>query len=232
MMQLRAATERGHANHGWLDSWHTFSFADYYDPNFMGFRALRVINEDRIAEGGGFPTHGHKDMEIVTFVISGELEHQDTLGHKEIIRPGEIQKMSAGTGIRHSEFNPSDKSPTHLLQIWILPGTSGLKPGYAQMSYRDRMPQNSLLLLGSEDGHDDSIVIHQDVRIYLGRLDAGKSLGFSARPHRYGWLQMVSGELKARKQTLKAGDALAFYDEPELAFQAQQESEFLLFDLA
>lgn len=232
MLQVRKSEERGHAVHGWLDSFHTFSFADYYDPSFMGFRALRVINEDRIAGGQGFPTHPHQDMEIVTYVIEGALEHKDTLGTKSTIYPGEVQHMSAGTGIQHSEHNPLKDMGTHLLQIWILPDKRGHAPRYGQKSYSDRLKKEDLVLTISPDGREDSIPIHQDVDLYVGKWNDAREVKFKFRQlGRYGWIQMIKGDLEVAGTLVKAGDGLAIAAEEEVLLKSKTPVEFLIFDL-
>src|SRR5205809_7896778 len=191
MIQIRRAGERGHANHGWLDTYHTFSFSDYYDPKFMGFRSLRVINEDWVQPGYGFPTHPHRDMEIITYVLEGSLEHKDSMGTGSVIRPGEVQKMSAGTGVRHSEFNPSPTEPAHLLQIWLTPERRGLTPGYEQKAFPEGERRNRWRLVASRDGRDGSVTIHQDAAMYVTSLDAGKEVTHSLPPGRHAWLQVI-----------------------------------------
>lgn len=181
MIRIRKALDRGHANHGWLNAYHTFSFADYFDPASMGFRALRVMNEDRVMPGKGFGTHGHRDMEIVTYVLEGELEHKDSMGNGAVLRPGEFQRISAGSGIRHSEFNPSASEPVHLYQIWLLPKSNGIQPSYEQKNFADTEKQGRLRLVASPDGADGSLTIHQDARIYLAKLDAGETLDTNCR---------------------------------------------------
>ena len=230
MMQIRRSSERGHAHHGWLESFHSFSFANYYDPEFMGFRNLRVINEDFIAGGGGFPTHGHRDMEIVTYIISGALDHRDTLGTAATIRPGEMQRMTAGTGIQHSEFNHSETENVHLLQIWILPQAGGLKPGYEQKDFSKKLQTNGLHHVVSGDGRDGTVKIHQDVDIYVGNLQNSDS-SFVIRKGRHLWLQMIKGHLNVQgfSEKLQPGDALMVSDETVLSLEGR--AEFLLFDL-
>ncbi len=233
MLQVRPADARGHANHGWLDSYHTFSFADYYDPSNMGFRDLRVINEDRIAGGRGFPTHGHNDMEIITYVIEGALAHKDTLGTSSLILPGEVQTMTAGSGIQHSEFNHLQDQSTHLLQIWILPDQSGLKPAYGQKSFAEQLQSvtnKNLVLVASKGAREGSVGIHQDVDLYVGKWATSTRVDFTLRSP-YGWVQMVRGSLVASGQTLSAGDGLAIANEKSLTFESKGAAEFLLFDL-
>lgn len=227
MITIRRAAERGHANHGWLDTWHTFSFADYHDPRFMGFRTLRVINEDRVQAGSGFPTHGHRDMEIVTYVIEGALAHRDSMGTGSIIRPGEVQRMSAGTGVMHSEMNASESEPVHLLQIWILPERRGIEPGYEQKTIGEGRRDN-LRLIAARDGRDGAVTLHQDVEIYATILDG--PVTHELRPDRHAWLQIVRGEMEVNGQTLKAGDGAAISDERKIALDGRA-AEALLFDL-
>ncbi len=231
MIAHRRTSERGHANHGWLDSHFTFSFAEYYDPKFMGFRDLRVINEDRIAGGKGFQTHPHADMEIITYVISGALAHKDSLGNGTTIKPGEVQHMSAGTGIRHSEFNPLPDTETHLLQIWILPDKRGYPPGYGQKDFAQKFLESDLTLTVSKTGRNGSIAINQDVDLYVAKWREAKAVSFKARADRGYWLQVVSGEVKMNNLKLTSGDGGAVTDESELKIQSQGAAEFLLFDL-
>jgi redox-sensitive bicupin YhaK (pirin superfamily) len=232
MMQVRRSEERGHAKIDWLDSYHSFSFADYYDPKFMGFRALRVINDDRIAGGGGFPTHPHRDMEIITYVIEGALEHRDTLGTQSVIRPGEVQRMTAGTGIRHSEFNPQTDQTTHLLQIWILPDRAGYPPSYEQISFTNRLVVEDLVLVASRAGTGGSVSLHQDVNLYVGKWDSARQVAQPFAKDRYGWLQVVNGLVDVEGQTLKAGDGASFSGQTEITLASEGAAEFLLFDLA
>jgi redox-sensitive bicupin YhaK (pirin superfamily) len=232
MLQIRHANQRGHFDHGWLDTYHTFSFADYYDPAQMGFRALRVINEDRVTPGQGFGMHGHRDMEIVTIVLEGALEHRDSLGNGEVLRPGELQRMTAGTGIRHSEFNPSAREPVHLYQIWLLPSQNGLQPGYEQKAFPREEQRDRLRLVASPDGRDGSLFIHQDAELYLASLAEGKTVTHSLQPGRSAWLQVLRGDATLNGQDLKAGDGVAVSAEPNLTFQAKTAADVLLFDLA
>lgn len=227
MIQVRKAKDRGHANHGWLDSWHTFSFADYHDPRHMGFSVLRVINEDRVTPGEGFPTHPHRDMEILTYVLEGALEHQDSLGNGSIIRPGEVQRMSAGTGIRHSEFNHSKSEPVHFLQIWILPNVQGVKPGYEQKRIE---LDGGLRLVASPDGRDGSVAIHQDARVYAARLN-GDGVTHMLAPGRRGWLQVARGNANINGALLHPGDGARIDNESTLRLTADGSAEVLLFDL-
>jgi quercetin 2,3-dioxygenase len=223
---------RGHTRNGWLDSRHTFSFGQYNDPKYMGFRALRVINEDRVIPGAGFATHGHRDMEIITYVLSGELAHEDSLGTGSVIRPGELQRMSAGTGIRHSEFNHSKTDPVHLLQIWILPERDGLQPGYEQKALDPTARRGRLQRVGGRGGGDGAITIHQDVDLYLANLAAGESVTHALAPGRHVWLQVLGGAVIVDGDELKEGDGVAVSDEPAIAIAAATEAEIMLFDMA
>jgi quercetin 2,3-dioxygenase len=232
MIKVRHANERGHANYGWLDTYHTFSFNTYYDPRFMGFRALRVINEDRVAPGQGFGTHGHADMEIITYVTEGALAHKDSTGGEETLRPHEVQRMTAGTGIRHSEFNPSDTESTHLYQIWILPEKSGLTPGYEQTYFPPEEKKGRLRLVASRQGADGSVKINQDVALYSSILAAGQEVAHTLAENRHAWLQVIKGKLEINGEILNASDGAAVSDERELRIRAlEDETEFLLFDL-
>ncbi|HVI51446.1 MAG TPA: pirin family protein [Candidatus Sulfotelmatobacter sp.] len=228
---IRPSAARGHANHGWLDTWHSFSFANYYDPRFMGYRSLRVINEDVVAADSGFPTHGHQDMEIITYIIRGELEHRDSTGGHSVIRRGEVQRMSAGTGIRHSEMNPSPTDDVKLLQIWLLPEEDGIRPGYEQSLFSDEAKTNRLCPVASPGGRDGALTIRQDVTVYASILEAGKTLDYPLAAGRGAWVQMVEGKLEVNGQTLSAGDAAAVEGDPAIALKALEQSEFLLFDL-
>ena len=232
MIRFRLAAERGHADHGWLDTYHTFSFADYYDPAQMGFRALRVINEDRVAPGQGFGMHGHRDMEIITYVLSGALEHKDSLGHGEVLRPGELQRMSAGTGIRHSEFNPSATEPTHLYQIWLEPDRTGLPPSYEQRAFAEEGRRGRWQLVASPDAADGSLLIHQNAKVLLAALSAGETLTYDLAPHRHAWLQILRGAVVLNGQMLQTSDGAAISQEAALTLVAEVEAEVLLFDLA
>jgi quercetin 2,3-dioxygenase len=228
MIELRRSNERGHFDHGWLNTYHTFSFADYHDPVQMGFRSLRVINEDRVQPGQGFGTHPHRDMEIITYVLSGALAHTDSAGGEGVLHPGEVQHMTAGSGIRHSEFNASQTEPVHFLQIWLLPEKSGLKPGYEQR----RFDIDDLRLVASHDGRDGSMRVHQDVDLYAARLKTGQTVSHALPPKRYGWLQVVRGAITVNGTELQAGDGAGIRDEPRLEMRAAEAAEFLLFDLA
>ena len=230
MITIRKSDERGHANHGWLDSFHTFSFADYYDPAHMAFRSLRVINEDRVHGGMGFGTHPHRDMEIVTYVISGALRHADSMGHQAVMRAGDVQRISAGTGITHSEFNDSPTEPVHLLQIWIMPERKGVTPHYAEKAFGDS--PTGLTLIASHGGRDGSISIHQNAELHLGKLAAGGDAQHSLATGRAAWMQVFAGALTVNGQPLAAGDAAAVEDESEVAIATRDGAEFLLFDLA
>jgi len=229
MITVRKADERGHFNHGWLDTYHTFSFADYYDPKFMGFRDLRVINEDRVQPGRGFGTHGHRDMEIITYILEGELAHRDSMGTGSVIRPGEVQRMSAGTGVMHSEMNPSPEKPVHLLQIWILPEREGIKPGYEQKTFPETERQGRLRLVASPDGREGSLEIHQDVDLFASTLRDGKPVTHEFRSNRYGWLQVARGSVDVNGKKLSAGDGAAIEGERSIALRGN--GEVLLFDL-
>ncbi len=230
MKLIRRANERGHAEHGWLDTYHTFSFADYYDPEWMGFRTLRVINDDLVMPGMGFGTHPHRDMEIITYVLSGALQHKDSMGNGRIIRPGEVQYMAAGTGIQHSEFNPSNDEAVHLLQIWILPERKGLKPRYAEKSLAD-VPKGRFNLVVSKTGRDGSLAINQDANLYVAKLETGNEASHELKPARHAWVHVAEGEVKLNGDTLKAGDAAAFSDESRVRLAASKPSQVLLFDL-
>ena len=232
MMTIRHAGERGTANLGWLDSRHTFSFGHYYDPDHMGFGPLRVINEDRVRPGAGFDTHGHRDMEIISYVLEGALEHKDSIGTGSVIRPGDVQVMSAGTGIRHSEFNHSKNEPVHFLQIWVLPDREGLSPRYDQKTFADAEKRGRLRLVGSPDGRDGSIVIHQDAKIFAALLNSGDEVTHVLQPGRKGWVQIVRGAVEVNGEPLRAGDGVAVENEPALAVSSRaDDSEILVFDL-
>jgi redox-sensitive bicupin YhaK (pirin superfamily) len=215
MMTLRKADERGHADHGWLDSYHTFSFAGYYDPEHMGFRSLRVINDDKVAPGAGFGKHPHRDMEIITYVLSGALEHKDSMGNGRIIKPGEVQYMAAGTGVQHSEFNPSDKEPVHLLQIWIVPDRKGAKPNYAEKSFA-KAKTGQFNLVTSKTGRDGSIAINQDAELHLAKLQPGETIVHELRSGRHAWVHVAEGAVTLNGQTLTGGDAAALSDEQRI----------------
>jgi redox-sensitive bicupin YhaK (pirin superfamily) len=231
MITLRPAHERGHADHGWLKTWYTFSFSDYYDPEHMGFRSLRVINDDTVAPGGGFPTHGHRDMEIVTCVLEGALEHKDSLGNGSVIRPGEVQRMTAGTGVTHSEFNPSPADRLHLLQIWILPERKGLAPEYEQKRVPDAAKNGRLALIASREGGGDAVTIHQDASIYAARLANGQSVRHELQEGRHAWVHVASGRATLNGRPLAAGDGARVSEEPEIHISGVESAEILLFDL-
>ena len=232
MIVKRPSDERGLGRASWLESRHSFSFADYYDPEHMGFGALRVINEDRIAPGGGFATHGHRDMEILTYVLDGELAHKDSLGNGSTIKPGEVQLMHAGTGIEHSEFNASDSAPVHLLQVWLLPDKGGHKPGYQQKEFPLADLDGRLRLIASHDGKDGSLVIHQDAAVYAGKLKTGETAELPLAGGRRAWVQVARGAIEANGTPLKAGDGAAIGNENKVSLIAAADAEFLLFDLA
>jgi len=231
MIEIRRSNERGKANYGWLDTNYTFSFSDYYDSRFMGFRDLRVINEDFIEPAQGFPKHGHRDMEIITYMISGELSHRDSMGNGETIHPNEVQRMTAGTGVLHSEYSsPTDK--THLLQIWILPEKNGLEPGYEQKLFAPEEKQGNLRLIASRGGDDGSVKINQDVQLYASILESGKQASYELADGRHAWIQVISGAIDVNGYTLVKGDGAAISDETLLKIAATDDgSEFLLFDL-
>lgn len=230
-MQIRRSSERGHADHGWLNSHHTFSFAGYYDPAHMGFGALRVINEDRVIGGEGFPTHAHRDMEIVSYVLSGGLEHRDSMGNGSVLRPGHVQRMSAGTGVRHSEFNASETDPVHFLQIWIEPETRGITPGYEEKIFSEAERQGALRLIASRDGRDGSVQIHQDLDLYATLLAPGERVQHSLAPGRRAWVHVARGQVTLGGERLDAGDAAAITASGTLELVGDDASEVLVFDL-
>lgn len=233
MITIRSAQDRGVANFGWLDSRHTFSFGNYHDPNHMGFADLRVINEDKVTPGQGFGTHGHRDMEIISYVLEGALEHKDSIGTGSIIRPGDVQRMSAGTGIRHSEFNASKTDPVHFLQIWILPEQEGIAPGYEQKTFTAEEKRGTLRLVGSRDGRDGSITIHQNVELYAALLQDSETVNHTLAEGRVAWLQVVRGAVQLNNQPLTAGDGAAIAQESKIMLQgASEDAEVLLFDMA
>jgi len=231
MITLRKGGERGYADHGWLKSFHSFSFADYHDPAHMGFGPLRVINEDRVAPGSGFGTHGHRDMEIISYVLEGELAHRDSMGNGSVIRPGDVQRMSAGSGVRHSEYNHAADRTTHFLQIWIEPNVTGIAPSYEEKRFAEADAQGRLLLVASPDGADGSVRIHQDARVYASRLSAGQTLAAKLAAGRLGYLHVVRGAVTVNGQSLAGGDAAKISDETQLAIRADGDAELLLFDL-
>ena len=232
MITRRPAGERGRTRTDWLDSYHTFSFNRYYDPRHVGFRALRVINEDFVAPAAGFPPHSHRDMEIITYVTRGALEHQDSMGNQSVIRPGEVQRMSAGTGVTHSEYNPSPGEPVHLLQIWIEPERTGLAPGYEQKEFAPDGARGRLRLVASRGGRENSVNVHQDVEVYSALLEAGDGITHGLKPGRHAWVQLVKGSLSLNGEELKPGDGAAVSGELSLTFKALEPSELILFDLA
>lgn len=232
MLKIRKARERGHADHGWLNSYHTFSFADYHDPAHMGFGQLRVINDDRVAPGRGFGTHPHRDMEIISYVLDGALAHKDSMGNGSQMRPGDVQRMSAGTGITHSEFNPSADEPVHFLQIWILPDARGHEPGYEQKHFRAEEKRGRLRLVASREGRDGSVSLNQDVDLYAGLLTTEESLGFEVEVGRDVWVHIARGELMLNGQALAAGDGASLNGPGTLSFSGGKDAEVLLFDMA
>ena len=232
MIRIRKSDDRGHFDHGWLQTYHTFSFSRYYDPRHMGFRSLRVMNEDWIAPGQGFGTHGHDNMEIVTYVLEGALAHRDSLGSGDVLHPGELQRMTAGTGISHSEFNASATDPVHLYQIWLLPEREGLEPSYEQKAISPEERHNRLRLVASPDGRDGSLTIRQDARLFLGSLDQDREFVYALPADRHAWLQVLRGSVEFNGAIMSAGDGAAVSDETALAVRAQSPSEVLLFDLA
>ena len=232
MIKIRKAEDRGHFNFGWLDTYHTFSFGEYHDPQQMGFRNLRVLNEDRVQPGEGFGTHPHRDMEIITYVLQGALEHQDSMGNGSIIRPGEVQRMSAGTGVTHSEYNPSQNEPVHLLQIWILPDKKGLPPSYEQKKFSDKERKGTLCLIASQNGREGSVTLHQDASVYAALLGHGESVTYRLHPHRHAWVQVAQGAVRVNEISFSAGDGASVSEETLLTVGSKKESEVLLFDLA
>ena len=230
MIVIRRAQERGHADHGWLLSYHTFSFADYCDPQYVSYGALRVINEDRVAPGHGFGTHSHRDMEIVSYVLAGELQHKDSMGNGSVLRPGDVQRMSAGTGVTHSEFNASREQPLHFLQIWIVPSKTGLAPGYEEKHYDEAAKRGRLVLVGSADGRDGSLRIQQDVDLYAAIVDSADAVAYSRKRAR-AYLHVALGSVEVNQQHLMAGDG-AMIDDSEIRLERGQSAELLLFDLA
>jgi redox-sensitive bicupin YhaK (pirin superfamily) len=231
MIAVRRSEDRGHAQHGWLDSRFTFSFADYYDPKHMGFGALRVINDDHIAAGQGFPTHPHQDMEIITYVLEGAVAHKDSTGTSAVVRPGEVQRMTAGTGVRHSEFNPSKSDDLHLLQIWILPERRGLPPSYEQKAFPEEELKGKLRLVADHDGRDGAVTINQDVALYATKLDKGQSVSHALKTGRHAWVHVARGNVQLNGQGLKEGDGAAVSEEAVLTLDTKDRAEVLLFDL-
>jgi len=231
MHTVRRSLERGFADHGWLRSFHSFSFADYHDPRHMGFRSLRVINEDRVAPSAGFPTHPHRDMEILSYVLAGALEHRDSLGTGSVIKPGDVQRLSAGTGVFHSEFNASDSEPVHFLQVWLLPGARGLEPGYEQKHFAASEKRGRLKLVASPDGQKGSVRINQDAALYAGLFDAGERTRYELDPERHAYIHVARGELEVLGETLRAGDALSLSGGGDIPIAGIGDAEILLFDL-
>lgn len=232
MINLRKAADRGHFDHDWLDTHHTFSFGDYYDPAYMGFRSLRVINDDRVQPSQGFGMHGHRDMEIVTYVLDGALQHKDSMGNGSVLRPGELQHMSAGTGIRHSEFNPSDREAVHLYQIWLLPERKGLAPSYEQRAFPEVERRGKLRLVASPTGEDGSLTIHQDARLYLSTLTSGEIVAHTVQPDRHAWLQVLRGQATLNGLSLSEGDGAAVSEVEKVEITGRSDTEIMLFDLA
>ena len=232
MIKIRRADARGHFDFRWLNTFHTFSFGDYYDPSFMGFRSLRVINEDFVRGGRGFPTHGHRDMEIITYILAGALEHRDSMGNGSVIRPGDVQRMSAGTGVTHSEANPSREEAVHLLQIWILPAEQGLAPSYEQKAFTQDQKQGRLCLVASADGREDSVTVHQDASVYASVLSKDDEVVHSLTSGRHAWLQVARGAVGLNGELLNQGDGAAISTEAQIAIRGREDAEVLLFDLA
>lgn len=231
MITIRRSNERGHFDHGWLNTHHTFSFDQYYDPRYMGFRSLRVINEDFVAPGRGFPMHGHRDMEIITYILEGALKHEDSMGNGSIIRPGDVQRMTAGTGVRHSEKNASDSERVHLLQIWILPNEENLNPGYEQKAFTEDARRGQLRLIASGDGRDDSVRLNQDVSLFASILDEGQEVERLMDPQRYAWIQVARGSIDVNGELAQQGDGIVVVGESSLKIKAEEPAEILLFDL-
>jgi quercetin 2,3-dioxygenase len=232
MMTIRKAADRGHANHGWLDSHHTFSFANYYDPKHMGFRALRVINDDVVQAGNGFGAHPHADMEIISYVLDGALAHKDSTGTDGVIRPGDVQRMSAGSGVTHSEFNASKTEPVHFLQIWLMPAKRGIKPGYEQKMFTEAEKRGALRLVASPEGEAGSLVIHTDAKVYAGLFDKGEAAKLEIAPKRHAWIHVARGTAKVNGQELTEGDGASFTDESTISIEGVAGAEVLAFDLA
>jgi redox-sensitive bicupin YhaK (pirin superfamily) len=232
MMQIRRSRERGHFDHGWLNTYHTFSFGDYYDPEHEAFRSLRVLNEDVVAADTGFPAHPHRDMEIVTYVLEGGLQHRDSMGNGSVMRPGDVQRMSAGTGVRHSEANASKSEPVHLLQIWIYPERNGLAPGYEQKAFSAAEKRGKLRLVASRDGREGSVTIHQDAELYATLVGAGETVRHELQPGRHAWVQVARGEVKLNGKDLAAGDGAALSEEKAIELTGNRDAEVLVFDLA
>ena len=232
MVEIRRGTDRGHAQHGWLDSFHSFSFADYHDPAHMGFGSLRVINEDRVQPGQGFGTHGHRDMEIISYVLDGGLAHRDSMGNGSVIRPGDVQRMSAGTGVHHSEFNASDRDPVHFLQIWIEPNVRGVKPSYEEKNFDGASKRGKLRLIASPDGRDGSVTLHQDANVYATVLDGDAPVELAQQPGRRAYVHVIRGEVEVNGQRLAGGDAMKIANEARVRLENGSNAEVLVFDLA
>jgi redox-sensitive bicupin YhaK (pirin superfamily) len=232
MITIRRSNERGHFDHGWLNTYHTFSFDQYYDPRYMGFRNLRVINEDFVAGGRGFPKHGHRDMEIITYILEGALKHEDSMGNGSVIRPGDVQRMTAGTGVRHSEENASPTERVHLLQIWILPNTVGLEPSYEQKAFTEDERRDQLRLIASEEGREDTVQVHQDVSLFASILPAGAEVERAMNEQRYAWIQVARGAVNVNGERADQGDGVVAIGESSLRIRAEEDAEILLFDLA
>ncbi len=231
MLTIRKSHERGHFDHGWLNTYHTFSFDQYYDPRYMGFRTLRVINEDFVAPGRGFSTHGHRDMEIITYILEGGLKHEDSMGNGSVIRPGDVQRMTAGTGVRHSEKNASDAERVHLLQIWILPNAEDLQPGYEQKAFSEDERRGQFRLIASNEGREGSVRLNQDVNLFASILDTGQEVEHTMDPARYGWIQVARGSISVNGENAGQGDGVVVVAESSLKIKAQEDAEILLFDL-
>ena len=231
MIEIRKSDERGHADHGWLKTWHSFSFADYYDPKHVEFGPLRVINEDYVRPGAGFGTHGHRDMEIITYILEGALEHRDSMGNGSVIRPGNVQRMSAGTGVQHSEFNPSDKETVHLLQIWIHPSQRGVEPSYEEVRFEAADKRGRLRLIASPDGNEGSVRIHQDARVYAGLFDADERAELALAPGRRAYVHVARGEVTVNGKALLAGDGLKLAEVDRMTVETGRRAEVLVFDL-
>jgi redox-sensitive bicupin YhaK (pirin superfamily) len=231
MITIRKSRERGHFDHGWLNTYHTFSFDQYYDPRYMGFRSLRVINEDFVAAGRGFPMHGHRDMEIITYILEGALQHEDSMGNGSVIRPGDVQRMTAGTGVRHSEKNASDRERVHLLQIWILPNAEDLTPGYEQKAFTEEERRGHLRLIASNDGRDGSVRLNQDVSLFASILGADQETERALDSARFAWIQVARGAISVNGENAEQGDGLVVVGESNLKIKAREDAEILLFDL-
>lgn len=231
MISIRKSNQRGHFDHGWLNTYHTFSFDQYYDPRYMGFRDLRVINEDFVAPGRGFPMHSHRDMEIITYILEGALKHEDSMGNGSVIRPGDVQRMTAGGGVRHSEKNASEGERVHLLQIWILPNAENLPPGYEQKAFSEEERRGQLRLIASRDGRDGSVSLNQDVSLFASIIEAGREVAYEIDPKRYAWIQVARGALTVNDEKAEQGDGVVVVAETNLTIKADEPAELLLFDL-